>query len=375
MSERQSLVSAAFGTIAKKTYQFAHPHAMSSQPITTRSWIEQLANAAGQADSLLSWPERSWNALLQSGAGRLSIPNAYGGVGLSQQEQLQNLETVSTACLTTAFIFSQREAAIRHVLRGPAHLKEKYLPDLAEGKTFITIGLSQLTTSRQHTAPSLRASRISEGRFLLDGEIPWVTGATQADAVVIGATLDNNEQALFLLPVKTPGVSVGPPLHLAALLGSQTCSIHCANIEVDSDLLLAGPKESVLGGGGGGGLETSCLAIGLSGAAIHYLREESPSRTELISIVDKFSLELIRLRTQMLALASQPSPDEILSLRADCTLLALRSSQAALLFAKGKGFVNPHPVERWARQALFFLVWSCPRSVSEQVAAGLLLPS
>lgn len=348
---------------------------MSSQPITIRHWPDRLAQEAEQADSALRWPEQSWNSLLQSGAARWSIPNAYGGVGLSQQEQLQHLEAVSTACLTTAFIFCQREAAIRHVIRGPAHLKEKYLPELAAGKSFITIGLSQLTTSRQHTAPSLRASRISEGRFLLDGEIPWVTGAPQAAAVVIGAILDSNEQALFLLPTDTPGVSVGPPLNLAALLGSQTCSIHCANVEVDSDLLLAGPKELVLGGGGGGGLETSCLAIGLSGAAIQYLREESASRTELVSIVEKLAFEITRLRTKMKALASDPSPDEILSLRADCTLLAIRSTQAALLFAKGKGFVKPHPVERWARQALFFLVWSCPRSVTEQVATGLLLPS
>ena len=33
--------------------------------------------------------------------------------------------------------------------------------------------------------------------------------------------------------------------------------------------------------------------------------------------------------------------------------------------AKGVGFVHPHPAQRWARQALFFLVWSCPRPAAE----------
>jgi alkylation response protein AidB-like acyl-CoA dehydrogenase len=56
-------------------------------------------------------------------------------------------------------------------------------------------------------------------------------------------------------------------------------------------------------------------------------------------------------------------------LRVQATQLALQSTQAALTVAKGAGFVAPHPVERWVRQALFFLVWSCPRSVSE----GLLM--
>jgi butyryl-CoA dehydrogenase len=341
-------------------------------PLALAELTELLSRSADRADEDIDWPTDSWNTLMAAGAGRWSIPRAFGGDDRSQAEQLSYSEDISAACLTTAFIFSQREAAIRHLLRGPEHLKDQYLPDLADGRSFITIGLSQLTTSRQHTAPSLRASRISEDRFLLDGEIPWVTGATQAAAVVIGATLDSNEQALFLLPTKTPGVSVGPPLHLAALSGSQTCSIHCARVEATREMLLAGPKELVLGGGGGGGLETSCLAIGLSRAAISYLRDESTSRSELVPIVEMLTLEQTRLRMQMFESAHHPLPDEILSLRTKCTLLALRSTQAAQLFAKGKGFVKPHPVQRLARQALFFLVWSCPRSVTEHVANGLM---
>ena len=39
------------------------------------------------------------------------------------------------------------------------------------------------------------------------------------------------------------------------------------------------------------------------------------------------------------------------------------ATQTALLAAKGTGFVAPHPAQRWARQALFFLVWSCPQPV------------
>ena len=54
-----------------------------------------------------------------------------------------------------------------------------------------------------------------------------------------------------------------------------------------------------------------------------------------------------------------------------CTRLALRATQAALLAAKGTGFVAPHPAQRWARQALFFLVWSCPRPVAEGVLGDL----
>jgi hypothetical protein len=42
----------------------------------------------------------------------------------------------------------------------------------------------------------------------------------------------------------------------------------------------------------------------------------------------------------------------------------LRATQAALAAAKGTGFVVGHPAGRWCREALFFLVWSCPRPVA-----------
>ncbi|MBW8885705.1 MAG: acyl-CoA dehydrogenase, partial [Planctomycetia bacterium] len=50
-------------------------------------------------------------------------------------------------------------------------------------------------------------------------------------------------------------------------------------------------------------------------------------------------------------------------LRTRANSLALRASQAALAAAKGAGYVVGHPAGRWCREALFFLVWSCPQPV------------
>ena len=50
----------------------------------------------------------------------------------------------------------------------------------------------------------------------------------------------------------------------------------------------------------------------------------------------------------------------------------LRVTQTALAASKGTGFLRTHPAQRWARQALFFLVWSCPRPAAEGILARLL---
>ena len=61
-------------------------------------------------------------------------------------------------------------------------------------------------------------------------------------------------------------------------------------------------------------------------------------------------------------------------LRARANSLVLRATQAALTASKGSGFLRQHPAQRWALQALFFLVWSCPRPAAEATLAALASP-
>ena len=136
--------------------------------------------------------------------------------------------------------------------------------------------------------------------------------------------------------------------------------------------MLAGPMENVLGKIGGGGLDTSCLAIGVAAAASNLIAHEAQSRTDLSAIAQEFAASTAEARKTLHRLAgTDADPETTLELRVTSTTLALRSTQATLMVAKGAGFIVPHPAQRWARQALFFLVWSCPRPVSQGVLADL----
>jgi hypothetical protein len=126
------------------------------------------------------------------------------------------------------------------------------------------------------------------------------------------------------------------------------------------------------GRGGTGGLETSCLALGLAGAAIAYLFGEVEQRPELGPGAERLEHTRQTLRAEMFRLAeSTGSPDTAIALRARANALVLRATQAALTASKGTGFLRSHPAQRWARQALFFLVWSCPRPAAEATLAYL----
>ncbi|MFO0877445.1 MAG: acyl-CoA dehydrogenase family protein [Gemmataceae bacterium] len=331
-----------------------------------------LSSRADDADRLCDWPALSWDALRTSGLLAAGVSSRYGGTEADPVRLLRRSESLAGACLTTAFILSQREAAVRHLLRGPEHLGQRYLPQLASGALFLTVGLSQLTTSRQHGQPALLATPQPGGGYRLEGEAPWVTGADQAAALVLGAVLPDGRQALFVVPTDRPGLSVGPPLPLAALAGSRTAAVRCAGVSVAGEDVLTQPADQVLGNVGGGGLDTSSLALGLAQAATDDLREESHHRPALGVVADRFDQALASARARLHLQAVSSEPEAVLALRAEATRLALTATQAGLLAVKGAGFIAPHPVERRLRQASFFLVWSCPRPVAEGVLSGLL---
>lgn len=338
--------------------------------------LEEMTNRAETADRQLDWPEASWRLFCAAGVPGWSIPRQYGGAGLDPVAVAQGHEALASACMTTTFILSQCEAAIQRILTGESDLvKERILPAVAAGKGFLTIGISHLTTSRQHLAPSLRAQPLGPPErptgYRLDGEAPWVSGADHATAVVIGATLPDQLQSLFLVPIDRPGVSITPPLDLSALRGSRTSLVQCREVTLEPDWLLVGPAQNVLARAGGG-LDTSCLALGLAGAAIAYLEQESQRRPELLALVARFQKAQFAARQRLHRLTGAPGAlAEVHALRVGATRLVLRATQTALAAAKGAGFVSPHPTQRWARQALFFLVWSLPRPAAEPILNDL----
>lgn len=327
----------------------------------------ELAASAADLEDVDVWPTQQLELCGRFGVYRWFVPSEFGGVGWPPQDIARGYLKLSAGCLTTTFIITQYTGAARRIAGSEnSSLHRELLPRLATGEIFSTVGISHLTTSQRHLGrPVLRAEETEAG-FRLNGTAPWVTGAKQADNVVIGATLDDGREILVVVPTHLKGVEVPEPARLVALNASQTGPIHFRDCEVDSRQLLAGPVEGVMQQGLGartGGVQTSTLAVGVANAAIEFLWNEAQRRAELMapSVAlreDASELEGLLLRA---AMGDQTCSDQELRTRANS--LALRSAQAALAAAKGAGFVVGHPAGRWCREALFFLVWSCPQPV------------
>lgn len=327
----------------------------------------KLQEHSGPMDDDGRWPAAPLEWCGGAGVHKWFLAPEHGGFGWSDVDVLRGYLRLSAACMTTTFVLTQRTGACRRIAASDNPFpKEKLLPSLAAGERFATVGISHLTTSRRHLArPVLRAVERANG-FVLDGYSPWVTGADHADVVVLGATLDDGRQLLAAVSTDLPGVVAGPPQRLIGLSASHTGRLDCHSVEVGREWVLFGPAENVMAQGIGaktGGLETSCLAIGLSQAAIDYLVSEAEKRPELVGPSAALVEDQARLERELLALGSGGEGCTPAELRARANSLALRATQAALAAAKGTGYVLGHPAGRWCREALFFLVWSCPQPV------------
>lgn len=335
---------------------------------------QTLANRASELEKPGAWPAKQLELCGKAGVYRWFMSREDGGFGWSEEDQARGYLKLSQACLTTTFVITQRMGAVRRIAGSETlNARERWLPGLLSGDLFATVGISHLTTSRRHLgAAVLRAEpdldSDNPGGFILDGYAPWVTGGTYADGIVVAATLDDGRELLAMVPTSLPGVVTHPGAELVALTASSTDRVDFKRVTISSEMVIAGPIEQVMTkgtGAGTGGVQTSILAIGLSGAAVQFLRREAESRPDLISVADQLQSEVAELEDSVIAAAGGKTDCDLGELRGRANRLVLRTTQAALTAAKGAGFMASHPAGRWCREALFFLVWSCPQPVSQ----------
>ena len=322
---------------------------------------------ANELESPDAWPAAQLQLCARYGVYEWFIPTALGGQEWSAADVVRGYLALSAACLTTTFVITQYMGACRRIATTENEtLRNQLLPPLIRGEQFATVGISHLTTSRRHLKkPVLRAEETANG-FRLEGFSPWVTGGCHADHVVIGATLPDHRELLLALPTNLPGVEAPPGINLVGLTASQTGKVECDGVEVPRSLLLAGPEPDVMSGGSGagtGGVQTSTLAVGLADAAIRFMFTEAEQRPELEPPAAQLQATLNALREELLATAEGQCSTSHEEIRTRANSLVLRATQSALTAAKGSGYVQGHPAGRWCREALFFLVWSCPQPV------------
>ena len=328
---------------------------------------DQILQRTNASDMSGDWPAEDLQSMADAGVLKMALPPAFGGLDLSALDQHLVYEEVAASSLSLALILSQRDAAIGLIEATDASCRDELLSKISEG-ALSSVGIAQLTTSRQGGPPALAAEKTVDG-FKINGLIPWCTGAAKAEFIVAGAANSDGRHVLFELPTNSPGVAIDPPMPLVALRQTWTTALHCENVDIPKSAVLRGPAEKVLSRSNHVALGQAFLAMGLCRGALNLILTLANQTGSAMALeaMNRFEKQIASLRAKIFDLSKvgreSEATQEAASIRGECNDLALRVTHAAVALYKGTGLLAGHPAQRLAREAMFLLVWSCPNPV------------
>jgi alkylation response protein AidB-like acyl-CoA dehydrogenase len=328
-----------------------------------RPILDAIRRRADLLDRSGAFVDEDLSDLTASGFARWAIPSSHGGDGLDPVTLHERYAMIASASLSTALVVTQRDAAIARLVRsGNESLRDIELPLLAQGRKLCTIGIAQLTTSRQFGSPALVASRV-KGGWSLNGSSPWITSSDTADVLLVGAMSEAREPAIFWVDRATPGVRVDPLPPIVALSSSHTGSVRFEDAVVMDDCVVHPPGPLALGSHTSLPIGQAFLALGHSRGLIDAIGTDPTA--EAARLVESASVVLDDLQRRVVEHCRARNPDAAagVTLRADSIELVTRLSASAVAVHKGAALTHHHPVQRLARESMFLLVWACPGSL------------
>ena len=342
--------------------------------MNTAELTKTLRAAKSEIDELDSferpWPQPLIDCMHAGGCFRHAVPDAFGGLGVEAPFRLDTYAAVAEADLSCALILTQHDAACELMASEPGHvIAGEVLKGCAKGDFIVTVGISQLTTSKRGGhGPAMRC-RPSEGGFVIDGKMPWVTSANHAEYVVTGAGLDDASELLAIVPLADRTVDVQEAFSLLALGESSTAEVRCVSHFVNADHVLRGPKQNVLKRRSPvKSLTVTYVALGMARSLLHEI-EATNIPESLASFVACAREETEALQKTLSGWAKELDDDATEvpkeALRAQANHLISQLATTLMVVSKGSGYVLSHTAQHLYREAAFFLVWSAPDAVRQ----------
>lgn len=311
-----------------------------------------------------------------------SIPEAYGGAGLTSEElSLVNIE-VSQAATTFRARFGGNTgiASESLVVDGTEEQKQRYLPRLASGAVTGCFALTEPDAGSDATALQTEAVRDGDD-YLISGHKCFITNAPIADLFTVFARTDMNAKGAagitaFLIERGTPGLSTPPAYRKMGQHGSPVGEVLLDRCRV--------PASAILGGQAGTGFRTAMKAlnkqrINLAGLCIgpairlvDEMVERASTRKQFGQPVAEFQLvqqmiaesnvDVYAARALLLETARKRDDGQDVTLEASmCKLFASemcgRVADRAVQIFGGGGYIADNVAERFYRDVRLFRLY------------------
>ena len=324
----------------------------------------------------------------------LSIPEAYGGLELSMEEEVRvAFEIARTSPAFRSLIGTNNGIGSQGiVIDGTEAQKQYYLPKLAAGEIIGSFALTEAGSGSD--AASLRTSALRDGDFyILNGSKRYITNAPEASIFTVMARTDPVKRgasaiSAFIVEKDTPGLSLGKIDKKMGQQGAHTCDVIFENCRV--------PAANIIGGKEGVGFKTAMkvldkgrlhIAAVCVGAAERMLADAlayAMERQQFGQPIAEFQLiqamladskaEIYAARSMVLDAARRRDNKEDISTEASCCKLFAsemcgRVADRSVQIHGGAGYISEYAAERFYRDVRLFRIYEGTTQIQQIVIA------
>jgi len=155
------------------------------------------------------------------------IPEEYGGLGLDKASSALITENMSgQGSFAVMYGANVGIGTLPIVYYGTPELKEKYLPQLADGTHLGCYCLTEPTAGSDALAARAKAILSDDGQhYVINGTKQFITNGGLAHTFITFAKIDGEQFTAFLLDKDMPGLKIGPEEHKLGIQGSSTTTV------------------------------------------------------------------------------------------------------------------------------------------------------
>ena len=339
-------------------------------------------------------PEDIAREMKEMGLFGLSIPEEYGGLGLTMEEEaLVAFEIGHTSPAFRSFFGTNNGIGAQGILiDGTEEQKQKYVPRLATGEVISSFCLTEPDVGSDAASLKTRADKDGD-HYILNGTKRYITNGPEAGLYTVMARTDQNNKGAggitaFIVEGDTPGLIRGKPDVKMGQKGAHVCDITFEDCRV--------PAENIIGGKEGQGFKTamkvldrgrlhiSAVCVGVAERLIEDALRFTMERKQFGAPLADHQLiqamladsraEAFAGRSMVLEAARSKDAGKNVSLDASCCKLFCaemvgRVADRAVQIHGGAGYMAEYAVERFYRDVRLFRIYEGTTQIQQIVIA------
>jgi acyl-CoA dehydrogenase len=342
-------------------------------------------------------PEEVVTEMRELGLFGLSIPEEYGGLGLTMAEEAQ-----------VAFRLGRTSPAFRSILGtnngigsqglvidGTAEQKARYLPRLASGEIIGSFALTEPEAGSDAGSLKTMARRDGNDGFVINGAKRFITNAPEAGLFTLFARTDPESRdargvSAFVIEADTPGITIGATDRKMGQKGAHTADVTFEDVRVPADAIIGGSAKEGQGFKTAmkvldrGRLHISAVCVGVAERLIDDSLRYAMERKQFGQAIAEFQLVQAMLADSKAEAYAACCMVEETARRKDAGANVSTEAACAKMFASemvgrvadravqihgGAGYVADYGIERFYRDVRLFRIYEGTTQIQQLVIA------